>query len=42
MNINDLVKLYKAKKAKYGPEAYRCISNVLSEAKEQHREELML
>ncbi len=36
MTINDLIKIYEAKKKKYGMEAYRHISNVLREAKEQH------
>ena len=36
MTIKDLIKIYDAKKKKYGIEAYRHISNVLSEAKEQH------
>ncbi len=39
MNINDLIKIYEAKKAQYGPEAYRYISNVLMEAKEQHKKD---
>jgi len=36
MTINDLIKIYEIKKQKYGIEAYRHISNVLKEAKEQH------
>ena len=36
MTINDLIGIYETKKQKYGIEAYRHISNVLSEAKEQH------
>ena len=36
MTINDLIKIYETKKKKYGMEAYRHISNVLREAKEQH------
>ena len=39
MNIEDLVKIYEEKKAKYGAEAYRHISNILKEAKEQHEQE---
>lgn len=39
MNIGDLIKIYEAKKAQYGPEAYRYISNVLMEAKEQHKKD---
>ena len=36
MTIQDLIKIYDTKKKKYGVEAYRHISNVLKEAKEQH------
>lgn len=36
MTIKDLIKIYDTKKKRYGIEAYRHISNVLSEAKEQH------
>ena len=36
MTINDLIKIYDTKKSQYGVEAYRHISNVLREAKEQH------
>jgi len=36
MTIQDLIKMYETKKKKYGIEAYRHISNVLKEAKEQH------
>ena len=39
MDIGDLIKIYEAKKAQYGPEAYRYISNVLMEAKEQHKKD---
>jgi len=39
MNIEDLIKIYEAKKAQYGTEAYRYISNVLMEAKEQHKKD---
>src|SRR3989344_22955 len=39
MTINDLIKIYETKKKKYGIEAYRHISNVLKEAKEQHRKD---
>jgi len=39
MNINDLIKIYEAKKTQYGPEAYKYISNVLMEAKEQHKKD---
>lgn len=37
MNIKDLVKLYDKKKVEYGNEAYRYISNLLAEAKAQHK-----
>ena len=36
MTIKDLIKIYDTKKSKYGVDAYRHISDVLSEAKEQH------
>ena len=36
MTIDDLIKIYETKKQKYGTEAYRHISNVLRNAKEQH------
>jgi len=39
MTIQDLIKIYENKKAKYGAEAYRHISSVLSEAKEQHKKD---
>jgi len=39
MNIKDIVRIYEKKKAKYGAEAYRHISNVLREVKEQHEQE---
>lgn len=38
MTIEDLIKIYEVKKEQYGKEAYRHVSNVLSEAKEQHKE----
>ena len=41
MTINDLIKIYETKKKKYGIEAYRHISNVLKEAKEQHGKDFM-
>jgi type II restriction enzyme len=37
MTINDLVKLYENKKSQYGENAYKYISNLLSEAKEAHK-----
>ena len=39
MTIKDLVKIYETKKTKYGIEAYRHISNVLKEAKKQHKKD---
>ena len=39
MTIQDLIKIYESKKAQYGVQAYRHISNVLSEAKEQHKKD---
>ena len=39
MTIKDLIKIYKTKKEKYGVQAYRHISNVLREAKEQHKKD---
>lgn len=37
MTISDLIKMYEAKKALYGASAYKYISQVLTEAKEQHK-----
>jgi len=39
MTIKDLIKIYETKKEKYGVQAYRYISNVLKEAKEQHKKD---
>ena len=39
MTIKDLIKNYETKKEKYGAQAYRHISNVLKEAKEQHKKD---
>jgi len=39
MTINDLITLYEKKKEKFGKEAYRHISNLLREAKEQHKKD---
>ena len=39
MTIKDLIKIYETKKEKYGAQAYRYISNVLKEAKEQHKKD---
>ena len=39
MTIKDLIKIYETKKEKYGAQAYRHISNVLKEAKSQHKKD---
>jgi len=39
MTIQDLIKIYESKKAQYGVQTYRYISNVLSEAKKQHKKD---
>ena len=39
MRINDLIKIYNQKKIKFGNEAYRYISNVLAEAKKEHKKD---
>jgi len=39
VNIKDLIRIYEKKKGEFGPQAYRHISNVLKEAKEQHKQE---
>jgi len=39
MTIQDLIKIYETKKKKHGVQAYRHISNVLKEAKEQHKKD---
>ncbi len=39
MTIKDLIALYEKKKEKYGKEAYRHISNLLREAKTQHKKD---
>ena len=39
MTIKDLIALYNKKKEKYGKEAYRHISNLLREAKTQHKKD---
>lgn len=41
MDINDLIKIYEIKKQKYDIEAYRHVTEVLSEAKEQHKREFI-
>ena len=39
MTIKDLIALYEKKKEKFGKEAYRHISNLLREAKAQHKKD---
>ncbi|MBM3712821.1 MAG: DNA modification methylase [Actinobacteria bacterium] len=39
MTIKDLISLYNKKKDKFGKEAYRYISNLLREAKAQHKKD---
>jgi len=39
MTIQDLIKIYEKQKKKYGTQAYRYISTVLKEAKEQHKKD---
>lgn len=39
MTIKDLIILYEKKKEKFGKDAYRHISNLLREAKEQHKKD---
>jgi len=39
MTIKDLIKIYEVKKVEYGTQAYRHISNVLKEAKGQHKKD---
>jgi len=41
MTIKDLIKIYDTKKDKYGTQAYRHISNVLKEGKEQHKKDFI-
>ena len=40
MTIDDLIVLYNKKKEKYGKDTYRQISNLLSEAKAQHKKDV--
>lgn len=39
MNVEDLIEIYETRKAKFGSEAYRHISDILLEAKEQHKKD---
>ncbi|PKQ70762.1 BsaWI family type II restriction enzyme [Raineya orbicola] len=42
MTIKDLIAIYKNKKAQYGENAYKYISNLLTEAKEQHKADFLV
>lgn len=39
MNIDDLLSRYELKKKKYGNKAYRYVSELLREAKKQHKKD---
>ena len=41
MTIEDLIKIYEAKKRKFGRDAYEHISELLKEAKEQHKKDFL-
>ncbi|GAB4349807.1 MAG: BsaWI family type II restriction enzyme [Flammeovirgaceae bacterium] len=41
MTIKDLIKIYESKKAQYGKNTYKYISNLLTEAKEQHKADFL-
>jgi len=41
MTINDLIKIYENKRKQYGENAYKYISSLLYEAKEQHRKDFV-
>lgn len=41
MTIDDLIKMYENKRIQYGENAYKYISELLSEAKEQHRKDFI-
>lgn len=41
MTLEDLIKLYEQKKKRYGVDAYKYISNLLREAKEQHKRDFL-
>jgi type II restriction enzyme len=41
VTIDDLIKMYEDKRKQYGENAYKYISNLLSEAKEQHRKDFI-
>jgi len=42
MTIKDLIKLYESKKKQYGENAYKHISKLLTEAKEQHKADFLV
>jgi len=42
MTIKDLITIYESKKAQYGENAYKHISNLLTEAKEQHKADFLV
>lgn len=42
MTAEDLIKLYEAKKKKFGIEAYRHITNLLDEAKKMHKKDFLI
>ncbi len=41
MTIKDLIKMYESKKVEYGEIAYKQISNLLAEAKDQHKRDFL-
>jgi type II restriction enzyme len=42
MTIKDLITIYESKKVQYGENAYKHISNLLTEAKEQHKADFLV
>jgi type II restriction enzyme len=42
MTIKDLITIYESKKAQYGENAYKHISNLLTEAKEAHKADFLV
>jgi hypothetical protein len=41
MTLNDLLALYEQKQQKYGKEAYRYLSELLREAKHEHKKDFI-
>jgi len=41
MTAKEFIEIYESKKAKYGKETYRYISQILAEAKEQHKQDFL-